>query len=117
MSRANDLIVRGGFKISPEEIEALVAGHPDVEEASVVGYPDRRLGERVCLVVAPRPGRAVTLEQIVDHLRSQEIAVYKLPEKLLIVDRLPRNPLGKVLTRTLKEWAARDVHPRPQPSS
>jgi acyl-CoA synthetase (AMP-forming)/AMP-acid ligase II len=117
VSRANDIIVRGGFKISPEEIAALLTGHPDVEEASVVGYPDRRLGERVCLVVVPRPGRAVTLEKIVDHLRSQEIAVYKLPEKLLIVDQLPRNPLGKVLTQRLKEWVARDLQRTPQPSS
>jgi acyl-CoA synthetase (AMP-forming)/AMP-acid ligase II len=117
VSRMKDLIVRGGFKISPEEIEALVTGHPDVEEASVVGYPDRRLGERVCLVVAPRQGRAVTLEKILEHLRSREIAVYKLPEKLLIVDRLPRNPVGKVLTRTLREWAARGIPRTPQPYS
>jgi acyl-CoA synthetase (AMP-forming)/AMP-acid ligase II len=108
VSRLKNIIVRGGFKISPEEIEGLVTGHPGVAEAAVVGYPDRRLGERVCLVIAPRKGQAVTLEKIVDYLKRQEVAVYKLPEKLLIVAQLPRNPIGKVLTKTLKERVARE---------
>jgi acyl-CoA synthetase (AMP-forming)/AMP-acid ligase II len=108
VSRLKDIIVRGGFKISPQEIEALVAEHPSVAEAAVVGYPDSRLGEKVCLVVAPRPGETVTLEKIIDHLRRREIAVFKLPEKLVIVAQLPRNPVGKVLTQTLKEQVARE---------
>jgi acyl-CoA synthetase (AMP-forming)/AMP-acid ligase II len=108
VSRLKNIIVRGGFKISPEEIEGLVTGHPGVAEAAVVGYPDRTLGERVCLVIAPRKGRTVTLEEIVDYLKRQEVAVYKLPEKLLIVAQLPRNPVGKVLTKTLKERVARE---------
>jgi acyl-CoA synthetase (AMP-forming)/AMP-acid ligase II len=106
VSRHKNIIVRGGFNISPEEIEGLVTGHPHVAEAAVVGYPDRTLGERVCLVIAPRKGQTVTLEKIVDYLKRQEIAVYKLPEKLLIVEQLPRNPVGKVLTQTLKEQVA-----------
>jgi acyl-CoA synthetase (AMP-forming)/AMP-acid ligase II len=108
VSRLKDIIVRGGFKISPQEIEALVAEDPSVAEAAVVGYPDSRLGEKVCLVVAPRQGETVTLQKIIDHLRQREIAVYKLPEKLVVVERLPRNPLGKVLTQTLKEQIARE---------
>jgi acyl-CoA synthetase (AMP-forming)/AMP-acid ligase II len=108
VSRLKDIIVRGGFKISPQEIEALVAEDPSVAEAAVVGYPDSRLGEKVCLVVAPRQGETVTLQKIIDHLRQREIAVYKLPEKLVIVERLPRNPVGKVLTQTLKEQVARE---------
>ncbi len=108
VSRLKDIIVRGGFKISPQEIEALVTEDPSVAEAAVVGYPDSRLGEKVCLVVAPRQGETVTLQKIIDHLRQREIAVYKLPEKLVIVERLPRNPLGKVLTQALREQIARE---------
>jgi acyl-CoA synthetase (AMP-forming)/AMP-acid ligase II len=108
VSRLKDIIVRGGFKISPQEIEALVTEHPSVAEAAVLGYPDDRLGEKVCLVVAPRQGETVTLREIIDHLRRREIAVYKLPEKLVIVKELPRNPVGKVLTQTLEEEIARE---------
>jgi len=108
VSRSKDIIVRGGFKISPQEIEALVAEDPSVAEAAVVGYPDSRLGEKVCLVLAPRQGETVTLQKIIDHLRQREIAVYKLPEKLVIVKRLPRNPLGKVLTQALKDQIERE---------
>lgn len=103
VSRVKDIIVRGGFKISPEEVEALVAGHPSVAEAVVIGYPDERLGEKVCLVAAPREGQSLTLEEVVEHLKHQDIAVYKLPEKLVVVERLPRNPLGKVLKRVIRE--------------
>jgi non-ribosomal peptide synthetase component E (peptide arylation enzyme) len=60
------------------------------------------------LVVAPRRGQTVTLQKIIDHLRRREIAVYKLPEKLVIVEQLPRNPLGKVLIQTLKEEIVRE---------
>jgi acyl-CoA synthetase (AMP-forming)/AMP-acid ligase II len=108
VSRLKDIIVRGGFKISPEEIEALVMGHPGIAEAAVVGYPDKRLGERICLVAALREGQTVTLGEMADYLERQEIAVYKLPEKLVIVERLPRNPVGKVLTRVLRERVARE---------
>ena len=101
--RLKEIIVRGGFKISPQEIEALVAEHPSVAEVSAVGYPDEKLGEKVCLVVAPRQGQTVTLQEIIDHLRQREIAVYKLPERLEILERLPRNPVGKVLKQALKE--------------
>lgn len=103
VGRLKEIIVRGGFKISPQEIEALVAEHPSVAEVSAVGYPDEKLGEKVCLVVAPRQGQTVTLQEIIDHLRQREIAVYKLPERLVILERLPRNPVGKVLKQALKE--------------
>ena len=106
MSRLKEIVVRGGFKISAQEIEALVAEHPSVAEAAVVGYPDEKLGEKVCLVVAPRQGQTVNLQEIIDHLRRREIAVYKLPEKLVILERLPRNPVGKVLKQTLKKQVA-----------
>ncbi len=100
--RHKDLIIRGGQNISPEEIETLVVEHPKVAEVAALGYPDDRLGERICIVVAPKAEETVTLDEINEFLRTQDIAKYKYPEKLKLVEALPRNPLGKVLKRELR---------------
>jgi non-ribosomal peptide synthetase component E (peptide arylation enzyme) len=70
---------------------------------AVVGYPDELLGERACAVVVGRPGPLVTLAELVDFLRGIGVATYKLPERLELRDELPRNPVGKVLKRDLRE--------------
>jgi acyl-CoA synthetase (AMP-forming)/AMP-acid ligase II len=104
VGRLKDIIVRGGFNISAEELEALLLAHPAVREAAVVGYPDDRLGERVCAVVAPRAGASVDLPALVRFLAEEKrVAAYKLPERLLLLDALPRNPVGKILKRELRE--------------
>lgn len=104
VGRHKDLVVRGGMNISAEEIEALLVGHPAVREAAVVGYPDEVLGERVCAVVALKDGARLELAELNRHLLQHErIAAYKQPERLLVVDALPRNPVGKVLKRELRE--------------
>jgi acyl-CoA synthetase (AMP-forming)/AMP-acid ligase II len=103
VDRAKDLIIRGGMNIAPAELETLIASHPDVAEVAVVGYPDDVLGEKVCAVVAPRPGRTITLKDIVDHLGALDIASYKLPERLELRAELPRNPVGKILKRQLRD--------------
>ena len=97
------MINRGGTKISPAEIEALVDGHPKVREAAVIGVADERLGEVVCVVAALRENQSLILEELLDYLRSKQIAVYKLPQQLFVVPQLPRNPVGKVLKRELRE--------------
>ena len=79
-----------------------------MKEAACAAYPDDRLGERVCAVVVTQPDADIDLEILVDFLKSKEISVYKLPEKLIVVPSLPRNPLGKVLRRDLSEIASRD---------
>jgi len=103
VGRLKDLIIRGGVNISSEEIESLIIGHPKVAEVAVVGYPDKTLGEKMCAVVVPKKGETVTLDEIVEFLKGKDIAVYKLPEKLMVVDALPRNPVGKILKRSLRE--------------
>ncbi|MFI6797925.1 class I adenylate-forming enzyme family protein [Streptosporangium canum] len=103
VDRAKDLVIRGGMNIAPAELESLVAGHPAVAEVAVVGYADEVLGERVCAVVVPKQGRSVDLASVVGFLRERGIASYKLPERLEVVGALPRNPLGKILKRDLKE--------------
>lgn len=104
VDRAKDLISRGGFKISAAEIEALLSAHPKVAEVGVVGMPDDRLGERVCAFVAPQdPQDPPTLDQLLDLLRDKEVSRFKWPERLQLVTALPRNPVGKILKRTLRE--------------
>ena len=102
VDRAKDLIIRGGMNVAPAELESLIATHPDIAEVAVVGFPDDVLGERICAVVVPRPGSTVTLQLVVDHLRAQQIAPFKLPERLEVRSDLPRNPVGKILKRALR---------------
>ena len=112
--RAKDLVIRGGMNISSEEIEALVLGHPDVAEAAVVGWPDAIMGEKVCVFVAPRPGATVTLPDLVRFLKEEKrVAMYKLPEHLVLIDVLPRNPVGKILKRELRERVKALAEPGP----
>ncbi len=102
LGRFKELIVRGGFKISPADIEGMVAEHPAVAEVAAVGAPDPVLGERVCVFVVPKEGQQLTLEELIAFLRTQKVATFKLPERLEIVDELPRSAIGKVLKRDLK---------------
>jgi len=102
VSRAKDLIVRGGMNISPAELEALIIEHPAVAEVAVIGVDDSELGERTAAVVVLADGARLTLEDLVAFLRGKEIASYKLPEYLYLVDELPRNPVGKVLKHELR---------------
>ncbi|MEJ2487603.1 MAG: class I adenylate-forming enzyme family protein [Anaerolineales bacterium] len=103
VGRVKDIINRGGVKISAEEIEGLIQGHPKVADVAAIGYPDDVLGEKVCAVVVPKPDQEIKLEELVSYLEEKDIAVYKLPERLMVVEALPRNPLGKVLKRELRE--------------
>ena len=101
VGRLKDIISRGGMKISPAELDNLLAGHPKVADAAVVGVPDPVLGERVGVVVRPKDNEEITLEELLDHLKAADVAVFKLPEMLRIVNDLPRNALGKVLRHEL----------------
>lgn len=101
VGRCKEIIIRGGQNISPAELDVLIEGHPKVREGACAAYPDERLGERVCAFVALKPGESLTLDELNAHLRTHDIATYKLPERLDVVDALPRNALNKVLRREL----------------
>jgi acyl-CoA synthetase (AMP-forming)/AMP-acid ligase II len=103
VDRTSDLIIRGGVNIAPAELETLIGSHADVVEVAVVGYPDEVLGERVCAVVVTAPGRTVALGDLAAHLDRQQVARYKVPERLELRATLPRNPVGKILKRRLRE--------------
>ena len=110
VGRLKDLIVRGGMKISPEELDTLLSGHPEVTEAAVAGYPDPILGERVGVAVVARGERAPDLAALCGFLAEKGVARIKWPERLVCVPALPRNPLGKLLRHAL---AAQLAHTAP----
>jgi acyl-CoA synthetase (AMP-forming)/AMP-acid ligase II len=103
VERAKDIIIRGGMNISPGEIDGLLVSHPKVADAAVVGVADEIMGECVCAVIVPQAGESVTLEELRLFLKRSDVASYKLPESMVVVDLLPRNPVGKVLRRVLRE--------------
>jgi acyl-CoA synthetase (AMP-forming)/AMP-acid ligase II len=94
---------RGGEKINAGEVELLVAGHHAVAEIALVGMPDPRLGERGCACVVPRdPQNPPTLADICAYLEAEGLAKYKWPERLELIDALPRTQIGKVSKVTLR---------------
>jgi acyl-CoA synthetase (AMP-forming)/AMP-acid ligase II len=95
LGRGSACINTGGEKVFAEEVDAVLRRHPDVADAACVGIPDPRFGQRVCAVVVPQPGRVLTREELADHVK-QELAGYKAPRALVLVDELPRTPQGKV---------------------
>ena len=97
VSRKKHVIIRGGTNISPVEVEeALVASHPAVEEAAVVGIPDTALGQRIFGFVKLAEGTTHTVVSEILRRVATRLASYKVPEGLGVVDELPRNTLGKV---------------------
>jgi acyl-CoA synthetase (AMP-forming)/AMP-acid ligase II len=100
--RLKEIINRGGKKFFPREIEEILYTHPKVLHAAIIGLPDPRLGERNCLCVIPRPGQHVTLEELVAFLKD-EVATYKLPEMLVVVEDLPFTPTGKLQRHVLAQ--------------
>ena len=100
--RGKDIIIRGGYNISSQEIENYLLGCPKIQEVAVVGMPDDKLGERMCAYVTPVPGDTVSLEDLCDHLASVGVAKYKYPERIEIIEAIPRNPVGKILKKNLR---------------
>lgn len=113
LGRGSVSINSGGEKIYPEEVEAALKGHPDVFDALVVGVPDERFGQHVAAVVQAREGSRPTLAELDTFVRS-EIAGYKVPRSLWLVDEVKRSPAGKPDYRwakdTTEERAADEVH-------
>lgn len=103
VDRIKEIIIRGGMNIAPAEIEGLLMEHPGVGDVAVIGYPDDVFGEKCCAVVVPAPGASVELADLVNHLRDRQVASFKLPERLEIVDTIPRNPVGKIMRRTIRD--------------
>ncbi len=104
--RLKDIINRGGEKISCEEVENYILGHPKIKNVCVVAMPDATFGEKACAFVIPVAGETVGLDEIKSFLLARNIAKFKLPERLTVVNEFPISPAGKILRRELREVAA-----------
>jgi len=100
--RAKDFIKRGGEMVSPEEVEQVLHSHPSVEEAAIIGVDDPDWGERIRAIIVPKIGSQVDEEEIIEHCRSR-LSSFKKPESVVFIEYLPRNAMGKVLKRELKQ--------------
>ena len=110
--RKKDIIIRGGQNIYPGEIENFLIAHPKIADAAVVAMPDQIMGEKACAFVIPAAGsEPITFEEMVEYLKSKKLAMYKLPERLEIVDAFPlaggskinKVELRRMITEKLKD--------------
>jgi len=100
--RGDDMIIRGGENISPEEVENVLYSYPKIEEAAVIGVTDPEWGQQPRAIVVLKKGEEASAEEIMEYCRSK-LATFKRPTSVVFVDALPRNPMGKVLKRVLRE--------------
>ena len=101
--RVKDVIIRKGENVSAAEVENLLYEHAKVSDVAVIGLPDAERGEMVCAVVAgPEGGEALTFDEMVAHLRERGLRMQALPERLEVVDALPRNASGKIPKHELR---------------
>jgi acyl-CoA synthetase len=102
--RKKDVIIRGGENISSTEVESILLRHPKVRDAAVVAMPDPRLGERSCAYVVLRdPKDTLPLDDVIAFFREKHVAKYKYPERIEIIDCIPRNPSGKTQKFVLRQ--------------
>jgi long-chain acyl-CoA synthetase len=105
VERKKDLIIAGGYKIYPREVEEVLYQHPGVKEAVALGVPDAYRGETVKVVIVPQDGTSLTAADIEAHCRGL-LAAYKVPRIIEFRPELPKSQVGKVLRRVLKEEGA-----------
>ena len=100
--RSKELIIRGGYNITPLEIESVLLQHPAVQSAAVLGVPHEVLGEDIAAAVSLRPDTQATVEELTVFCRER-LADNKVPRTIVLMAELPHNPNGKVLKRELQE--------------
>jgi acyl-CoA synthetase (AMP-forming)/AMP-acid ligase II len=107
--RIKDMIISGGENIYPAEVEAILAGHPDVADIAVIGVPDDTWGETVKAIVIRKPDSGLTSEELIDWSKDK-LAGFKRPHSVDFVEVIPRNPSGKILKKDLRApyWVGRE---------
>jgi fatty-acyl-CoA synthase len=106
VGRSKDVIIRGGANVSPREIEEILIREPRIREVSVIGLPDDHYGEVVCACIIPKPGENPAEDEIRAYLEPL-IASYKLPSRIVTLEKFPLNAMGKVRKDVLREWVLR----------
>ena len=108
VGRSKELIIRGGENIYPAEVEEFLHRHPGIAEVAVAGVPDAKYGEVVAAWVVPKLGTCVTPDDVKAYCRGQ-IAYFKVPQYVMIVEPLPRTVTGKIRKHVLREQAIGDL--------
>jgi malonyl-CoA/methylmalonyl-CoA synthetase len=101
IGRAKDLVISGGYNVYPREVEAELDAQSGVIESAVFGVPHPDFGEGVTAAVVAAPGAALTEAGLIDAVRPR-LAGYKIPKRILFLDELPRNAMGKVQKNSLR---------------
>jgi long-chain acyl-CoA synthetase len=104
IDRVKDMIIRGGENIYPAQLEDILYRFPGVAEAAIVGTPDQTYGENIVAFVVASPGATLSEPEIIEFMKT-ETSSFKIPSKVHIIDGLPKNPVGKILKRELREKA------------
>lgn len=102
LDRVKDMVITGGENVYAAEVENVLFDMPEVLEAAIIGLPDAKWGEAVTAIVVRRDGQSVEEQTIIDRCRDA-LAHYKAPRRVIFADTLPRNAMGKVLKRDLRE--------------
>jgi malonyl-CoA/methylmalonyl-CoA synthetase len=110
VGRASDMIISGGYNVYPKEIESVLDAMPGVAESAVIGLPHPDFGEGVVAVIRARPGQAMLPEGEIIALLKQQLASFKVPKRLVFVEDLPRNAMGKVVKADLRHAHAGLFH-------
>jgi acyl-CoA synthetase (AMP-forming)/AMP-acid ligase II len=105
--RRKDIVIRGGYNISAQEIENYLFSHPRIKDAAVVSMPDDRLGEKACAFIVTDAGAIPTMAELKGFLEQQGVAKYKWPERIERIDLIPRNPVGKIKKNILRDIVRR----------
>ncbi|MCW2564812.1 MAG: acyl-CoA synthetase (AMP-forming)/AMP-acid ligase, partial [Mycobacterium sp.] len=106
VGRDDEMIVSGGENVYPIEVEKTLTAHPDIADASVIGVDDEQYGQRLAAFVVLKDGASATPDLLKQHVR-QNLANYKVPRDITVLDELPRSSTGKIVRRELQDRAAR----------
>lgn len=104
VDRTKDMIIRGGFNVYPRELEEVLVTHPDISLAAVIGIPDEEYGEEIMAYVIPKPGKTLNPDEIIAWSK-QQMAAYKYPRIVEVVESFPLGPSGKILKTELRQMA------------
>jgi long-chain acyl-CoA synthetase len=105
VDRKKELIIRGGYNVYPREVEEVLYEHPAVREAAVIGVPHAELGEEIAAAVSLKPGADASAPELREFVKAN-IAAYKYPRHVWLLDELPKGPTGKILKRAIEPPAS-----------